>query len=255
MFTNRKLIWAVVVGVTGALVVALAACGDSEEDSGVSASCEAFDGFTSYRYSISVRMQLPGLQPGAPAPALGTYANSLAALLSDFEIDGAYVAPGRRQALLDFQGAQVELREVDGQGWERFGESWAPQAAAAPAIGDLSPQVVCTNLVETLAPSLSITSGEEVDVNGVASRHYSSDQASAASLGELLGVSDEAELPERFTVEAWFASDGDWPVRLTMKSQAKDLAGSLATVEFAMEVRDLNDAAITIDDPTAASGG
>jgi hypothetical protein len=254
MFTHRGLTWALVVGVAGALAVALAACGDSD-DSGVSASCEAFDEFASYRYSISVKMQLPGLQPGAPAPALGTYADSLAALLSDFKIDGAYVAPDRRQALLDFQGAQVELREVAGHRWERLGESWAPLADGAPAIDDLSPQLVCTDLVKALAPSMSSTGGEETEVNGITAHHYASDQANVASLRELLGVADGTELPEQFAVEAWFASDGDWPVRLSMKSHATDSTGSPAAVEFLMELRNVNDAAITIDEPAPASGG
>ncbi len=253
MFTNRKRTWAVALAVAGVLIAALAACGDSEKEPGVAASCDAYNEFASYRYSISVKMHLPGLEPGAPA--LGTYATSLAALLSDFKIDGAYVTPDRRQALLDFHGAQVELREVAGQRWERLGESWAPLAEAAPAIDDLSPQVVCTDLVQALAPSLGTTSAEEVDVNGIAAQYYSSDQANVASLGELLGVTDETKLPEQFEVEAWLASDGDWPVRLSMKSQAKDLAGSPATVEFVMELRDVNDPAITIDSPAPASGG
>ena len=255
MFTNRKLTWVVVVGVAAAMAFALAACGDFKEDASVSASCETFDEFTSYRYSISVKMQLPGLQPGAAAPALGTYADSLAALLSDFKIDGAYVAPDRRQALLDFQGAQVELREVAGQRWERLGGDWAPLAEGAPTIDDLSPQQVCTDLVQALAPGMVPSGGDDVDVFGVATRHYASDEADVASLRDLLGLAEGTELPEQFSAEAWFASDGDWPVRLTMKSQATDATGSAAVVEFLMELRDVNDSAISIDSPAPASGG
>ena len=252
---NRKLTWAVVVGVAAALAIVLAACGDSEEDASVSASCEAIDEFASYRYSISVKMHLPGLQPGAPAPALGTYADSLAALLSDFKIEGAFVAPNRRQALLDFQGAQVELREVAGQRWERMGENWAPLAEGAPTIDDLSPQQVCTDLVQALAPGMVPTGGADVDVYGVETKHYTSDQANVAGLRDLLGLTEQTELPEQFVAEAWFASDGKWPARLTLKSQATDSTGSPATVEFVMEIRDVNDSAISIDSPAPAGGG
>jgi len=255
MITNRRLTWAVVVGVAAALAIVLAACSDSEEDSGVSASCEAFDEFTSYRYSISVKMQLPGLQPGAPAPALGTYSDSLAALLSNFKIDGAYVAPDRRQALLDFQGAQVELREVSHQRWERFGDDWAPLAEGAPTIDDLSPQQVCTDLVQALAPGMASTGAEDVDVYGVATQHYASDQANVAGLRDLLGLTEDTDMPEQFAAEAWLASEGDWPARLTMKSRATDPSGSTAAVEFQMELRDVNDSSIAIDSPAPAAGG
>lgn len=255
MLTNRKLTWTAVLAFAGAIAVALAACGDPNEDPSPSVSCGAFDGFTSYRYSISVKMQLPASQPGAPTPAVGAYADSLAALLSNFNIDGAYVAPDRRQALLDFQGAQVELREVEGQRWERLGEGWAPLGEGAPTIDDLSPQQVCTDLVMALAPGMASTGNEDVDVNGVAAQHYASDEANVASLRELLGLADDTDLPEQFAVEAWFASDGDWPVRLSMKSQAKDSAGSPAAVEFLMELRDVNDDGISIDSPAPAAGG
>jgi hypothetical protein len=255
MFTGSDPIRALLLGGLAALAAAAIACGDSNDDAGVSAQCEAFDGFASYRYSISVKMQLPPLQPGAPEPALGTYADSLAALLSDFQIEGAYVAPDRRQALLDFQGAQVELREVAGQRWERLGAEWAPLAEGAPTVDDLSPKVVCTDLVQALAPSMGRASADAVDINGVPTDHYSSEQADAANLAELLGVADESGLPEEFVAEAWFANDGSWPVRLVMKSQTTDPSGASAAVEFVMELRDVNDASIKIESPAPAAGG
>lgn len=255
MLTKQHATWAFMVAAAAVVAVVLSACGGSGGNATVSAQCGAFDEFDSYRYSISVKMQLPDLQAGAPAPALGTYAGSLAALLSDFKIDGSYVAPDRRQALLDFQGAQVELREVDGQRWERLGTDWAPLPQDAPAADDLSPQQVCTELVQALSPGLAVTAGEETEVNGIAVEHYANDQADIAGLKQLLGLDDATELPEQFAVEIWFASDGDWPVRLTMKSQTTDSIGSLATVEFVMELRDVNDAAIVIDSPAPAAGG
>jgi len=255
MFTNRRRTWYGVLWLLGALLLAAAACGESGEDGSVSPSCDAFDGFDSYRYSISVKMQLPSLQTSAdatPGPALGAFADSLAALLSDFKIDGAYVAPDRRQAVLDFQGDQVELREVGEQRWERFGETWEPLAADSPDIDDLSPELVCTDLVEAVAPSLAPAGAEAEDVNGVSAQRYSIDRTNVDRIGDILGVGDGTELPEQFAVDVWFASDGDWPVRLEVRSQTADPAGAVGAVEFVMELRDVNDSAITIDDPAAS---
>jgi hypothetical protein len=76
MFSIHLLIRILAVGLLFVLALAIFACGDSEDEAGVSAQCQAFDEFASYRYSISVKMQLPG------TPALGTYADNLASLLS-----------------------------------------------------------------------------------------------------------------------------------------------------------------------------
>jgi hypothetical protein len=248
---------------TGALVafaimtVAGLACGGSKEDSTVSAACGAFAELDSYRYAISVKMQLPGLgtDPAGQAPALGGFADSLSAILSDFKIDGAYVAPDRRQAVIDFGGDQMELRVVGGKRWERFGSGWGTLGADTPSIGNLAPDVVCTELVADLAPGLSRVAAEEEDINGVPVHHFAVDETNIEWLPALLGLEDGKQLPQQFSVEAWFASDGDWPVRLDVCSQANDSQGATGTVEFGMVMRDVNDSGIKIEAPGAPAGG
>jgi hypothetical protein len=95
----------------------------------------------------------------------------------------------------------------------------------------------------------------EVDVNGVPSQHYRSEVADSATLAELLGVAEGTDLPDQFVAEAWFATDGEWPVRLVMQSQATDDAGTPSAVEFVMEMRSVNDASIAIEPPTPPAGG
>ena len=233
----------------------LSACGDSEGDNGVSAQCGAFDEFSSYRYSIAVKMQLPSVraESGESSEEFNSYADSLAALLSDFKIDGAYVAPDRKQATLDFQGDRVELRQVGEQRWERLGQDWKSLSADSPGIDELSPHVVCTELVQALTPSLTDT-GTEEDVNGVTAERYWIEAADVHRLAELLGLEEGAEIPDQFSVSVWLASDGEWPARLEILSQTKDDAGASGTVDFVMELRDVNDSAITIEEPVPAGG-
>jgi hypothetical protein len=110
-------------------------------------------------------------------------------------------------------------------------------------------------VVQELAPSMAASNIGEVDVNGVPSHHYRSDLAGSDSLAELLSLPEDTDIPEQFMAEAWFASDGDWPVRLVIKSQATDSAGAPAAVEFVMELRNVNDAAIAIEPPAPPAGG
>jgi hypothetical protein len=253
MLMKDRRLW-IGASLLGAVLTFLSACGDGEGEGSVSAQCDAFDEFSSYRYSIAVKMQLPSIRAeSGEGDQFNTYADSLAALLSDFKIDGAYVAPDRQQATLDFQGDQVELRQVGEQRWERLGQDWQPLSAESPGIDDLSPQVVCTELVQTLTPSLTNT-GTEEDVNGVTAERYWIEAANVHRLAELLGLEEGTEMPDQFSVSVWFASDGEWPARLEILSRTKDDAGASGTVEFVMELRNVNDSAITIEEPVPAGG-
>jgi hypothetical protein len=240
-------------------VSAFACEGAGSDEESVSASCGSFDDLDSYRYSISVKMNLPGLQSSGsgptPGPALSAYATSLAALLSDFQIDGAYVAPDRRQAVLNFRGDQVEVRGVGEQQWERFGETWRALGSEAPAVQDLSPEVVCSDLVAGLAPGLVRSTSAEEEVNGVLAQRHTIDETNVDQLGTLLGLETGAELPSQFRVDVWLASDGNWPVRLDIRSQTADAQLGAGAVQFVMELRDVDNPGILIETPPGVSGG
>jgi hypothetical protein len=238
------------------LAMATACGGDSEESRGVAVSCDAMDDLESFRYDIAVKLQLPGLQTAGdtPAPAFGTYSNTLAALLSDFRIEGAYVAPDRLQAILEFQGDEVELREIGDDRWERLGESWGELDAESPDIQDLTPRVVCDELVRKLGPSLNEGSAQADSVNGIVAQRYTLGRTDLTALGNLLGLSAGADLPDEFQVNVWFADDGGWPLKLEVSSSATDPRGQSGSVQLTMELRDVNDSGISIEPPFASGG-
>jgi hypothetical protein len=241
------------------LLSLLAACGGGSEDGrGVAVSCDAIEDLSSFRYDIAVKLQLPGLQSASgatPAPAFGAFANTLAALLSDFKIEGAYVAPDRRQAILEFQGDEVELREIGDKRWERLGDAWGELDTASPDIQDLTPRVVCEELVRKLAPSLDGGTSREETVNGVAAQRYNLTKADLTQVGNLLGLAAGADLPDEFEVTAWFADDGGWPLKLEVHSQTTDQQGQPGSVQLSMQLRDVNDGGISIEPPFSAGGG
>jgi len=244
----------------GLLVLALAAaCGGGDNastPSGVSASCDRIDSLQSYRYSILVKLQAPAFQsqPSAsPAAPLGEFAETLTALLSDFEITGAHVAPDRTQAILRFQEDEVELRAIGDRRWERFGTSWEEQQSPSPDIGFLTPSVVCSDIVQEIAAGLDESSGQEEDVNGVPADRYALDEADLSRLPELLGAGPGTELPERFRVDVWLARDGSWPVKLDISAEDKDEQGNPLSMKLYMEFRDVNDSGISIEEPAVSS--
>jgi len=241
------------------LIAFAAACvGGSNDGRGVAVSCDAIEDLQSFRYAITVKLQLPGLQSSSgatTAPALGAFANTLAALLSDFSIDGAYVAPDRRQAILEFQGDEVELREIGDKRWERLGDTWGELEPGSPEIEDLTPSVVCEEVVLDLASSLDRSSAQKEAVNGVSASRYSLSEADLAELGELLGGVAGADLPDDFQVDIWFADEGEWPLKLDVRSQTTDQQGLPGSVQLTMELRDINDGGISIEPPFGSSPG
>jgi hypothetical protein len=254
---HRPVVYSLIAGLAVLVSIAALACEGASDDEELSASCGSFNDIDSYRYSISVKMNLPGLQAAGPTPgpALSPYATQLAALLSDFQIEGAYVAPDRRQAVLSFLGDQLEVREVGQRRWERFGETWRSLGMGTPAVHDLSPEVVCSDLLAGLAPGLAQSTSDEEEVNGVLTQRYTMDETKVDQLSTLLGLEVGAELPAQFRVDVWLASDGGWPARLDIRSQTADAQLGAGAVQLVMELRDVNNPGILIDTPPGVSGG
>jgi len=204
------------------------------------APAEAFADLESYR--IEMRFTLEGGSGGASE-----------ALAMDLE--GAFVAPDRSQATVSARLGELELEEetitIGDQTWVKTGDVWV-EGEAQFDISDLSP----ASLLEDLQPDqLRVLKPTKEAVNGVDSLRYSIDRTDIESLGSLSTLFGDGEgledLPEDFDIDLWLAEDGGWPVRLTMVAQGVIDGGDEISLDFSLDITDVNDAGIEIEPPEA----
>jgi len=233
-----------------------AACGGDGEEAGAPAAApegsaaeittapaDAFAELESYR--IDVRFTLEG--------TAGDKSESLA-----LDLEGAFVAPDRSHTVAKGRLGDLELEEesitAGGLGWVKTGENWVggvPQFE----LGDLSPGT----LLSDLGPAqLRLLKPSEETVNGVKSLRYSigrGDIEALSSLGAILGE-DEAlgELPEEFDIDLWLAEDAGWPVRVTMTARGAIDEGQEVSLDFSLDITDVNGPDIQIEPPQGVEG-
>jgi len=204
------------------------------------APAEAFADLESYR--IEMRFTLEG--------GTGDAAEALA-----MDLEGAFVAPDRSQAKVSARLGELELEEetitIGDQTWVKTGDVWV-EGEAQFDIGDLSP----ASLLEDLQPEqLRVLKPTKETANGVESLRYSIDRKDIESLGNLSSLFGDGEgledLPEDFDIDLWLAEDGGWPVRLTMAAQGVIDGGDEMSLDFSLDITDVNDAGIEIEPPEA----
>jgi hypothetical protein len=225
--------------------------GDNSGRASVDASCDAIKEIQSYRYTISLKLESPAfeqLDKATPDP-LTEFTEALTDLFRDMELDGAYVAPDRSQAVLRFPGQELELRTIGDKSWVRFGATWQDQEPPPGEDAILTPAAVCADLVADLAPSLAAASGEEEIVNGIKTVYYGLDRADLKGLPALLGQSGEEGLPSEFGVDVWLERDEGWPVRLEITAADPGENGEPISLELSMEFSEINDPTIEINPP------
>lgn len=224
---------------------------DTDLDGSVQASCDAIRNIDSYRYTISLKLEAESFQqPTETTPSpLSDFADALASLFSDMQLEGSFVAPDRSQALLRFQGEELELRTIGDQSWVRIGAIWQEQTPSPDEDILLTPSSVCTDLVQDLASSLAAASGEQDVVNGIETIHYRLDETNLKGLPELLGRSGEEGLPSEFGIDVWLDRDDGWPVRLEIVAANTDDDGQPTSLELFMAFSDINDPTIEIEPP------
>lgn len=216
----------------------------------VEPSCAALKDIQSYRYFIDLKLQSPAFQRAQETPhPLSDFAEALASLFSDMELEGSFVAPDRSQTLLRFQGEELEVRIIGDQSWVRVGATWQEQPVPGENDILLSPGSVCEELVEDLAPSLAAASGELDVVSGLETVHYQLDEAALKGLPELLGPSGQEGLPQEFGVDIWLERNEGWPVRLEIAASDTDEEGNPVSLELSMAFSDINDPNIDIEPP------
>jgi hypothetical protein len=205
-----------------------------------SGPAEAFAKLKSYR--MNMRFVLEGTATETPG-----------ALALDLE--GAFVAPDRSQTHVNARVGELQLEEesisVSGQTWVKTGDNWV-EGEPKFQLSDLSPG----SLLAELGPEqLRLLKPSKETVNGVDSLHYSLDRADVEtmrSLGALLGQDGSSEnLPEEFSVGLWLAEDGGWPVRVTMTARGAMDGGNEMSLDFSVDITDVNDPGIKIEPPLA----
>ena len=258
----RIAVWTAVLAL-GVLAAAVACGGEKSGDNGraseastkVAVSCDAIADIRSYRYNISVKLQSPDLDEGdqgTPADAFSAFAQALTSLFADMQMEGAYVAPDRSQAVLRFQDEEVELRAIGDKSWLRVGNNWQEQESTAEPGTLLTPQVICDDIIKGLAQSLGAVEAERETINGVETDRYRLDQADLEKLGDLLGGGAGSDLPQHFTVDVWLARDGRWPVRLNIGASDTDEQGQPIGLQLSMEFSHVNDPSIEIEPPVVS---
>ena len=204
------------------------------------APAEAFAGLESYR--IAMRFSLEG--------GTGDVGEALA-----MDLEGAFVAPDRSQAKVSARLGELELEEetvtVGDQTWVKTGDVWV-EGEAQFDISDLSP----ASLLEDLQPEqLRVLKPTKETVNGVKSLRYSIDRGDIESLGNLSALFGDGEglesLPEDFNIDLWLAEDGGWPVRLTMVAKGAIEGADEISLDFSLDITDVNDPGIEIEPPEA----
>ena len=205
-----------------------------------SGPAEAFAKLESYRVNMRLIME------GATAEAPGALS---------LDLEGAFVAPDRSQihvsARLDDLKLEEESITVGEQTWVKTGDNWV-EGEPEFQLSDLSPG----SLLEELGPEqLRLLKPSKETVNGVDSLRYSIDRADVEtlrSLGALFGQDGGLEnLPEEFNVGLWLAEDGGWPVRVTMTARGAMDGGEEMSLDFSMDITDVNDPDIKVEPPPA----
>ncbi len=226
-------------------------------------SCRDIRSMASFRYTIRLRLDIPGL-PTPPAALdgglleptegpFGAFAAILLGLFQDLQVEGAFVAPDRSRAVLRVGGEEVEVRTIGHQSWVRFGDVWQEEAAPTE-VAFLSPQTLCDEIVPDLGDALANLSWSEETVNGIATRHYHLDEADLPQLRGLLEAEEDSELLGQFQVDVWLAQEGGWPVRLQIEASGRDEQGQPVGLALFLELHDINSPDIEIEPPEATGG-
>lgn len=223
----------------------LVACagGETGTSEPLAVSCANIKALDSYRYTINVKLKIASEIPTPTSSSqtpVGAFTDDLNALLSDFTIDGAYIAPDHTTAILRFQDDEVELRAIANESWERLGNTWRTREDPAENISLLTPDVVCNDTVRGLALSFAGVKPANDTVQGIETRRYHLDKADI-----VLPAGARSTVPETYQVDLWLAKEGRWPVQL-------EISAAATAERFSMQFQDINDPGIRIDEPTVS---
>ncbi len=250
--------------IVGSLFIALllVACGDEEtkpaaEDGadtpaataevtkdakGPAVSIASLEELKSFRFTIEMHIEMPDLED--------EMLEGLAALFSDIDVTGMFVAPDKSQMkiALGVDGEEMEAIVVGDQTWLRFGEEWTESTEGAMDVELFSPVDLKSSIIDEGMLAVAVTSKEKM--NGVDTVHYAVTETSPEQLTELFGAELQgAEMVEEMTIDLWLTADGGYPTRIVAEMAGKDEDGRDMRVELEMNIIDLNDPDIDVEPP------
>jgi hypothetical protein len=161
-------------------------------------------------------------------------------VLSDFTLSGAYLAPDRSQAVLQFAGRELELRTIGERSWVRVEQTWREEAVSTPEL--LTPLVVCEEIAE-LTPA-AVVEGEpgKEALGRIQATRYHLVHPDASTLGPMLGPVSGA-----YTMDIWLADGEQWPAQVLIQSRGEEDGGP--EFRLSMDIRDAGEAGIRIEEP------
>ena len=205
-------------------------------------SIASLEELKSFRYTITMHVEMPELED--------ELLEGLAALFSDIEISGAFVAPDKSQMQMSLGGNGEEMGAIviGDRTWSRFGDEWTESPEGAMDVEFFSPEDLMGSIIDEEALVGAETGREKV--NGVDTLHYAVTETNLGRLTELFGADLQgSELVEEITIDLWLTEDGDYPTRIAAEMAGKDEEGRDMRVELEMNITDLNDPDIEIEPP------
>jgi len=265
-------------------LVAMLAVGCGEGNGGVvlqdaDLSCEVPDDIKSYRITMSVKMDIEGLEEaleeaeqtaeagveGAEDEPFAELGEALAPLmgglltgLTDMRVEGAFVAPDRSEVWMKFGELELSSITIGDNEWIKVGAGeWQKSGEQVDGWTVTTEGSDLGDLCEGFAfPELSGLEAREETVNGVATYHYHLDEPDISDLAQFFDedlfeeTEDVEGVLQEGVLDLWLAKEGNWPVRMEGEFSFTDEEGTEISASFLMEVKDLNDPDIKIEPPT-----
>jgi hypothetical protein len=207
----------------------------------------------SFRFDLTLKLDLGslgnlGANSDSAEDALGqAFAAAMLGILGDIKAEGAFVAPDQMDVRMTLAGQQMGYVQLGTRAWVNDGSGWEATTSAADMMtfGE-SPADLFNEFLPQDVLRGARTSGETV--NGVKTTRYSFDKKALEQIADEMGESADLEDVTEANLDIWL-TEGEIPVKVTMKVAGKDETGQTMSMNLEVNVRDINSNSIQIKSP------
>jgi hypothetical protein len=232
--------------------VALAGCGGTKgsgavgsppggllENVNLSQSVQNLQSLNSFRFDLSMKVDVSGAGPSDP------FAAAILGALGDIKASGAVVAPDQAEVNATLLGQQFAFIQVGDKAWLKTGAAW--KAVQGP---DLDFGLDFNDLLTQVLPDsvLKVAKTSREKVNGVDAVHYSFDKKALSELATELGQTADLSEVDTVNLDVWLGP-GNVPVKVAMSVSGADEDGQKVSMAIEMNVTDINDPSIKVRPP------